>query len=118
MDISEYGTSPHVDPLMQELEEFGLFKHVVELEAYGMTVVPKELMGVDDDFVSRLRDAILRTCESVMALASTITRSPLPTRRRLESHGRCYRKTTHLLKPPRTHACLRSYAGFAARAPY
>ena len=63
MDISEYGTSPHVDPLMQELEEFGLFKHVVELEAYGMTVVPKELMGVDDDFVSRLRDAILRTCE-------------------------------------------------------
>ena len=63
MDISDYGTSPHVDPLIKELEEFDLFKHAVELEAYGLTVVPKEKMGVDDDYVKRLRDAILRTCE-------------------------------------------------------
>ena len=63
MDISEYGTSPHVDPLMQELDDYGLFKHVAELEAYGMTVVPPEKMGVGADFVDRLRGAILRTCE-------------------------------------------------------
>ena len=63
MDISQYGTSPHVDPLMQELEDYGLFKHVAELEAYGMTVVPPEKMGVDEDFVERLRNGILRTCE-------------------------------------------------------
>ncbi len=41
MDISQYGTSPHVDPLMQELEDYGLFKHAAELEACGMTVVPR-----------------------------------------------------------------------------
>ena len=63
MDISEYGTSPHVDPLMKELDDYGLFKHVAELAAYGMTVVPPEKMGVDEAFVERLRGAILRTCE-------------------------------------------------------
>ena len=63
MDISEYGTSPNVDPLVKELDEYGLTKHVVELEAYGMTVVPPEKMGVDDDFVARLRNAILGACE-------------------------------------------------------
>ena len=63
MDISEYGKSPHVDPLMRELDDYGLFKHVAELEAYGMTVVPPEKMGVGEDFVDRLRGAILRTCE-------------------------------------------------------
>ena len=63
MDISDYGTSPNVDPLVKELDEYGLTKHVVELEAYGMTVVPPEKMGVDEDFVSRLRNAILGACE-------------------------------------------------------
>ena len=63
MDISDYNTSPNVDPLVQELDEYGLTKHVVELEAYGLTVVPPEKMGVDEGFVERLRSAILRTCE-------------------------------------------------------
>lgn len=63
MDISEYGSSPHVDPLIAQLQEYDLFKHVVELEAYGLTIVPKEKMGVDDGFVERLRSAILATCE-------------------------------------------------------
>ncbi|MEM7017975.1 MAG: phytanoyl-CoA dioxygenase family protein [Pseudomonadota bacterium] len=62
MDISEYGTSPNVDPLVKELDEYGLMKHVVELEAYGMTVVPPETMGVDEGFVTRLRNAILNAC--------------------------------------------------------
>lgn len=63
MDISEYGISPSVDSLMQQLEEFDLLKHALELEAYGLTIVPKEKMGVSDDFGTRLREAILRTCE-------------------------------------------------------
>jgi ectoine hydroxylase-related dioxygenase (phytanoyl-CoA dioxygenase family) len=63
MNISEYGTSEHVDPLMRELETYGLFRHVVELEAYGMTVVPPETMRSKPGFADRLRDAILRTCE-------------------------------------------------------
>jgi len=64
MDISQYGTSAYVDPIMADAEEFGLFKHFAELEAYGMTVVPPSTMRIATDFAERLRNAILRTCES------------------------------------------------------
>lgn len=63
MDIADYGTSPNVDPLMGDLETYGLFKHVVELEAYGMTLVPPETMRSSAGFIERLRGAIIRTCE-------------------------------------------------------
>ena len=63
MDISEYGTSDNVDPIIKDCETYGVFKHIVELEAYGMTVVPPETMRVADDFAERLRGAIIRTCE-------------------------------------------------------
>ena len=63
MDISEYGVSPNADPIVRDLEEYGLLQHAVELQAYGLTVVPPEKMGVDDGFVERLRSAILGTCE-------------------------------------------------------
>ncbi|MEM7080331.1 MAG: phytanoyl-CoA dioxygenase family protein [Pseudomonadota bacterium] len=63
MDISEYGTSEYVDPIMRDCETYGLFKHIAELEAYGMTVVPPDTMRVTDDFAQRLRDAIITTCE-------------------------------------------------------
>ena len=63
MDISAYGTSKYVDPIIADCETYGLFKHIVELEAYGMTLVPPETMRVADDFAARLRDAIIRTCE-------------------------------------------------------
>ena len=62
MSLADYGAAPNVDPLFKELEEYDLMKHVVELEAYGMTVVPPDKMGVSEDFVTRLRDAILTTC--------------------------------------------------------
>jgi ectoine hydroxylase-related dioxygenase (phytanoyl-CoA dioxygenase family) len=63
MDLKDYGVSEHIDPLMEEIDRYCLYKHIVELEAYGMTVVPPETMGVDGDFVDRLRSAIIRTCE-------------------------------------------------------
>jgi hypothetical protein len=63
MNISDYGVSDYVDPLMKELETYDLFRHVVELEAYGMTVVPPGKMQSAPRFAERLRDAILRTCE-------------------------------------------------------
>ena len=63
LDISAYGVSPNVDPIVQDLEKYDLMKHAMELEAYGMTVVPPEKMGVNDGFVERLRSAILGTCE-------------------------------------------------------
>lgn len=63
MDISDYGTSKYVDPIMSDAERYGLFKHIAELEAYGMTVVSPQTLQVEDDFAIRLRDAIIRTCE-------------------------------------------------------
>ncbi len=63
MDIAAQGAQPNLDGLFQDLEKYGLMKYALELDAYGMTVIPPETMGVDADFVTRLRDAIIRTCE-------------------------------------------------------
>lgn len=63
MDLKDRKACEHVDPLMEDIERFGLYRHIVELEAYGLTVVPPETVRTDDHFVERLRDAILRTCE-------------------------------------------------------
>ena len=41
MDIASYEASPYVDPLMQDLERYDLMKHALELEAYGLTVIPR-----------------------------------------------------------------------------
>ena len=62
MDISDYGVSPNADPIVQDLVNYDLLKHAVELKVYGMTVVPPEKMG-DETFGERLRNAILRTYE-------------------------------------------------------
>lgn len=63
MDIAEYGIAPNADSLMQQLDQYDLMKHALELEAYGMTIVPKEKLGTSDDFAERLRNGILNTCE-------------------------------------------------------
>ena len=63
MDIAELGTSPDTDAVMLALAKHGLVKHALELDAYGVTVIPRQTMGVDDDFVERLRNAIIRACE-------------------------------------------------------
>lgn len=62
--ISEYGTSKNVDPLFDLFAKYDLYKHVVELEAYGMTVVPPEKLNWSPGFADRLREAIIRTCET------------------------------------------------------
>ena len=63
MGLASYEAYPDVDRLMGEIEKYDLHEHIVELEAYGMTVVPPEKMQIPDGFVDRLRDAIIRTCE-------------------------------------------------------
>jgi hypothetical protein len=63
MYIADYGVSEFADPVVRELEKYDLFRHVVELEAYGMTVVPPQTMRTAPGFIERLREAILRTCE-------------------------------------------------------
>ncbi|MDE0817599.1 MAG: phytanoyl-CoA dioxygenase family protein [Pirellulaceae bacterium] len=63
MDIVDYQTAPNIDPVINEIDKYNLYKHIVELEAYGLTIVPPETLGVDEQFVARLRGAIIRTCE-------------------------------------------------------
>jgi Phytanoyl-CoA dioxygenase (PhyH) len=63
MDISDYGASPNADLVVRDLGRYDLYKHVVELEAYGITVVPPEKLPSSTGFIDRLRDAIIRTCE-------------------------------------------------------
>ena len=48
---------------MLDLEKYQLLQYALEVNAYGVTVIPPEVMGVGDDYVERLRNAILRTCE-------------------------------------------------------
>ena len=64
MPLSDYKVYPDVDNLMAEIRKYDLFEHVVELEAYGMTVVPPEKMQVSEGFIERLREAIIRACET------------------------------------------------------
>lgn len=63
MGLADYNAYPDVDKLMGEIKQYDLYEHVVELAAYGMTVVPPETMRSSEGFAERLRDAILRTCE-------------------------------------------------------
>ncbi len=63
MSLADYQVYPDVDNLMAEIKKYDLYEHVVELEAYGMTVVPPEKMHASAGFIERLREAIIRTCE-------------------------------------------------------
>ena len=64
MALNEYQVYPEVDNLMTEIRRFELFEHIVELEAYGMTVVPPDKMQCSPSFIDRLRTAIIKACES------------------------------------------------------
>ena len=61
MNIAELGKSPHADPVGQDDHGARLARHIVELDAYGFTVIPPEKMGTSPGFADRLRDAILNT---------------------------------------------------------
>ena len=63
MGLEQYQTYPAVDRLMACIDQFNLHHHVVDLQAYGLTIVPPETMRIADDFIDRLRGAILRVCE-------------------------------------------------------
>jgi ectoine hydroxylase-related dioxygenase (phytanoyl-CoA dioxygenase family) len=63
MSIAELHTSPNADAIMLELEKHDLVQHALELEAYGVTIVPREKLGVSKRWASKLRNAILSTCE-------------------------------------------------------
>ena len=61
MDIAALGTSPNADQIVETIAEYGLERHIVELDAYGFTVIPPEKTGTSPGFTERLREALLRT---------------------------------------------------------
>ena len=46
------------------VEEYGLQRHIAELDEIGLTVVEKETLRISDSWVDQLRDGILRVGES------------------------------------------------------
>ena len=63
MDIAELGTCADTDAVMLALDRHDLVKHALELDAYGFTLIPREKTGAADDFIDRLRAAIIAACE-------------------------------------------------------
>ena len=61
MDITALQASPNADAAVGEIRQYGLERNIVELAAYGFTVIPPEKTAAAPGFVERLRDAILRT---------------------------------------------------------
>ena len=87
MKISDFGASEHADPIVRELERYDLFRHVVELEAYGMTVVSPQTLRIGAGFVGRLRDAIIRACEKRNDVTIGDWRTAAPPADRLVKHS-------------------------------
>ena len=63
MEMFDQNAYPEVDSIMRDVDKYDLYKHLVDLQAYGLTVVPPEKMQLGDTFVQRLRDALVRACE-------------------------------------------------------
>ena len=63
MEMFDHNAYPEVDSIMRDVDKYDLYKHLVDLQAYGLTVVPPEKMQLGDTFVQRLRDALVRACE-------------------------------------------------------
>ena len=59
MDIASLGSSPNADPIVETIIEHGLERNIVELDAYGFTVIPPEKLGTPPDFAERVREAVL-----------------------------------------------------------
>ena len=59
MDIAGLGRYPNADPLVRTIIEHDLERNIVELDAYGFTVIPPEKLGAPPGFTDRLREAIL-----------------------------------------------------------
>ena len=89
MALADYEVYPDVDNLMADIKKYDLFEHVVELEAYGMTVVPPEKMQASEGFIERLRDAIMKACEERNGIE-------LGEHTNVEVNARCER-TDHML---------------------
>lgn len=59
MDIAALGTSPCADELVAAIRKYELAEHIVELDAYGFTVIPPEKAGLGPDLLDRMRKAVV-----------------------------------------------------------
>ena len=62
MSTKHWSQLKTVSPAYQRIKEQGLMKHLEELEAYGLAVIPPEKIG-GDRLMERMRAAILRIAE-------------------------------------------------------
>ena len=59
MEIQDWPSAKTLAPLYRELRQLGLLEHVAELEAFGFTVLPPEVVGPPEQHQA-IRDALLR----------------------------------------------------------
>ncbi len=64
MEIGDWGATAELNQTVRNARKLGLEQNLFELEAYGFTVVPPELVGAGD-LPKRLFDTTLRLCEDV-----------------------------------------------------
>ena len=63
MEIEDWTSAKTLAPLYRELKELDLLEHVAELEAFGFTVLPPDVVGPPEQHEA-VRDALLRVaCE-------------------------------------------------------
>ena len=60
MEIEDWKSTGSVAPLLRELRQIGLETNIVELEAFGFTVVPPDKVA-PLDFCTEVREALERT---------------------------------------------------------
>ena len=102
MQIWAHGVSQNADSLMRDIETYDLFRHVVELEAYGVTVVPPQGSRSEPGFIDRLRAAIIRVCEKRCGILFSDYEAQTPPAAKMTrtaTAGTCSKKTRCSLRP-------------------
>ena len=59
-DVSPMSASPAADRVRKEIDRLGLHGSIIDLEMSGVTVIPREATGITEEFLHRLRTAMLR----------------------------------------------------------
>ena len=58
--VSSMSASPAADRIRKEIDRLDLQSNVIDLEMSGVTVIPREATGITEEFLDRLRTAMLR----------------------------------------------------------
>ncbi len=63
MNVAEFDKSPNADRLVRQIAAHDLATHIVDLAAYGFTVVPPEKLSWPDGLVARIRNGVIAAHE-------------------------------------------------------